>query len=78
MSKQKEQIELAPPIWAPPIDEARREALRRDPRVVHYRNPDPHHKWSFEPTLWVETPFDFNELMDLFDENDEVEVEVCR
>ena len=48
----------------PPIDEERREALRRDPRVKFYERPDPDHCWSYEPTLAVIEPIDVRELID--------------
>lgn len=71
MSKQRDQVELLPlPEWAPPIDEARREELRRDPRVTYRENRDPNRKWTFEPLMAVVEPIDVSELID-GDEDDD-------
>lgn len=59
---------LLPP--SPPIDEARREALRSDPNVTYYKRPDPELGWSFEPTLAVAEPIDVNELIDGSDDDE--------
>jgi len=56
---------------SPPIDEARREALRRDPNVTYYERPDPERGWTYEPTIAVEEPIDVNELID--GDDDEVD-----
>jgi hypothetical protein len=49
---------------SPPIDEARREALRRNPNVTYYERPDPERGWTYEPTLAVDEPIDVNWLID--------------
>lgn len=57
--------------FAPPIDEAGREALRNDPRVRYYRNPHPSSQMECESPIRAAYPFDVRELY--VSDDDEVE-----
>lgn len=56
--------------FAPPIDEARREALRNDPTVRYYCNPNPEERWSYTPTIRLAYPVEPSELTDGDDPED--------